>query len=50
MINTHGKTPPQFFEPKRESFDMAERILLAISVALVLAITAHGLTIWRLTQ
>lgn len=28
----------------------AERILLTVSVALILAITAHGLTIWRLTQ
>lgn len=26
------------------------RLLLAVSAALILAITAHGLTIWRLTQ
>ena len=29
---------------------MTDRILLAVSITLILAITAHGLTIWRLTQ
>lgn len=29
---------------------MKDRILLTVSIALILAITAHGLTIWRLTQ
>lgn len=29
---------------------MTERILLAVSAALILAISAHGVTIWRLTQ
>lgn len=29
---------------------MRNRLLLAVSVALVLAISAHGITIWRLTQ
>lgn len=29
---------------------MADRILLAAAIALILAISAHGLTIWRLTQ
>lgn len=28
----------------------SNRLLLAVSVALVLAISAHGITIWRLTQ
>ena len=27
-----------------------DRIALALAVALVLAISAHGITIWRLTQ
>ena len=27
-----------------------DRIALALAVALVLAISVHGLTIWRLTQ
>jgi hypothetical protein len=29
---------------------MTDRILLAVSITLILAISAHGLTIWRLTQ
>lgn len=29
---------------------MTDRILLAVTIALILAISAHGLTIWRLTQ
>jgi hypothetical protein len=29
---------------------MTDRILLAVSITLILAISAHGLTLWRLTQ
>lgn len=29
---------------------MIDRIILTVSVALVLAICANGLTLWRLTQ
>jgi hypothetical protein len=34
----------------REGGMTTERILLTVSVVLILAITAHGLTIWRITQ